>query len=49
MDKVWDLTDTHDPTIQKNKSFNFTQELNIWNNRAVTQKMGYTNSLVQTY
>lgn len=44
MDKVWDRTDTHDPTIQKNKSFNFTQELNNWNNRAVTQKMSPTQT-----
>lgn len=49
MGEVWDLSDIHDPTIQKNKSFNCTQELNIWNNKAVTQKTGYTNSLVQTY
>lgn len=47
MDEFWSLTNTHDFIlfIQKNKSFNFTQELSIWNSTAVTQKMGYTKQL----
>lgn len=42
MDEFWSLTNTHDFIlfIQKNKSFNFTQELSIWNSTAVIQKMG---------